>query len=84
METWLAPVTLVTHHARFAAALAVVVTLGAEGACRESRDRDLSTHTHHRQLAVFFNITKEARKMGKESRKHSLRPTSDSLPKGCC
>lgn len=56
METWLAPVALVTHDARFAAALAVVVALGAEGACTESGDRDLSTPTQHCQLAVFSTL----------------------------
>lgn len=45
VETWLAPVTLITHHARFAAALAVAITLCAEGPCRESRDRHLSRPT---------------------------------------
>lgn len=32
VETWLAPVTFITHHARFAAALAVAIALRAEGA----------------------------------------------------
>lgn len=32
VETWLAPVALITHHARFTAALAIAVALRAEGA----------------------------------------------------
>lgn len=45
VETWLAPVALITHHARFTAALAIAVALRAEGACRESSDRHLSRPT---------------------------------------
>lgn len=49
VEPWLAAVTLVPHHSGFAAALAVAVTLCAEGACGDSRDRHLSSSDFTKQ-----------------------------------
>lgn len=72
MEAWLAAVTLVPHHARFAAALAIAVTLSAEGACGDSRDRHLSTHTWLHQL---FKLHKMAKKEGR--RKWEAQPQAD-------
>lgn len=74
VEAWLAAVTLLAHHAGFAAALAVAVALGAEGACGDRGDRHLKTSPVCQPAALPALQNQQEKKAGS---------TASSLPRDC-